>query len=163
MVPVQYHFQWPKTAVCWLQVYREQLEKKKYRVWLKSIVLSQNCKMKWKRIVVLKGKKSFLYEEVDKNVQFNFLFLRNFQNFYLCPLKAGGFFIWWLKKIVRLKQCPLYGFRFRNIWMGSIEKTDGIKRVCPSQQGLRYRAWPIYAGFTHCLMIICKYLVRLSA
>ena len=34
-----------------------------------------------------------------------------------------------------------------------------IKCVCPSQQGIRFRAWPIHAGFTvHCLVIICKYL-----
>ena len=29
--------------------------------------------------------------------------------FNLWPRKAGGFFIWELKKVVRLKQCPLYG------------------------------------------------------
>ena len=63
-----------------------------------------------------------LFEKIDKNFQFNSLFLGNFQNFYLFPGKADGFFIW-------------------------------------GYQGLRFRAWPIYTGFTiHCLMIICKYL-----
>ena len=38
-------------------------------------------------------------------------------------------------------------------------KKDKMKRVCPSQQGLRFKAGPIQAGFpAHCLMIICKYL-----
>ena len=60
-----------------------------------------------------------------------------------------------------MNQCPLCGFRFRDARKESTYKVDGTKRVCPSQQGLRFRAWPIYAGFTHCLMIICKYL-RLS-
>ena len=32
----------------------------------------------------------------------------------LCPREAGGFFIWELKKVARLKQCPLYGFYFRD-------------------------------------------------
>ena len=72
--------------------------------------------------------------------------------------KAVDFFIWWLKKLVCLKKCPFYGFRFRDARKGCIYKTDEIKRVCPSQQGLPFREWLIYAGFTvHCLMIICKY------
>ena len=65
----------------------------------------------------------------------------------MCPRKAGGFFMWGLKKAVRLKQCPLYGFHFRNLRRGSIYKTDGIKLICPSQQGLYFSALPIYAGF----------------
>ena len=89
----------------------------------------------------------FLFEKFDKNIQFN-----------SCWCKAGDFFIWGLKKVVRLKQWRLWGFRFRDRWKESIYKTDGTKRICPSQQDLRFRVWPIYADFTHCLMIICKYL-----
>ena len=52
-----------------------------------------------------------------------------------------------------------YGFHFRDAWKRSIQKADGIKRVCPSQQGLHFQAWPIYRRFTvDCHMIICKYL-----
>ena len=34
--------------------------------------------------------------------------------------KASDFFIWGLKKFVRLKQCYLYGFCFRDAWKRSI-------------------------------------------
>ena len=102
--------------------------------------------------IVLKCKKMFLFEKFDKNIQFN-----------SCWCKAGDFFIWGLKKVVRLKQWRLWGFRFRDRWKESIYKTDRTKPICPSQQDLCFRAWPIYADFTHCLMIICKYLsLRLS-
>ena len=48
--------------------------------------------------------------------------------------------------------------RFRDRWKESIYKTDGTKRVCPSQQDFCFRVWRIYADFTHCLMIIYEYL-----
>ena len=120
-IPVRYRFQWRKTTVCWLQ---RATWKKRYRALLKSIALLQNCKLKSKRIVdVLKCKKMFLLEKIDKNVHFNHLFLGNSSNFYLRPRKAGGFFIWGLKKVDRLKQCPLYGFIcFRDAWKGRILK-----------------------------------------
>ena len=76
----------------------------------------------------------------------------------MVPGKVGCFFIWRLKKFVCLKQCPLYSFHFRDMWEGSILKTDEIKGVCPSQQGLCFRAWPIYTSITvHCFIILCKY------
>ena len=62
-----------KTTIGWLH---RVTWKKRYRVRLKSIVLLQNYKMKSKRtIVVLKYKKMLLFEEIDKNIQFNSLFL----------------------------------------------------------------------------------------
>ena len=61
---------------------------KKYRVWVKSVALLQNCKLKSKKIVILKYKKMFLFAKIDKNFQFKSLFLGNFWNFYLCPRKA---------------------------------------------------------------------------
>ena len=71
--PVRYCFQWRKTTVGWLQ---RAIRKKGYKVQLKSIVLLQNCKIKWKRIIiVLKCKKMVLFEKIDKNFQFNSLFL----------------------------------------------------------------------------------------
>ena len=64
------------------------------------------------------------------------------KKFYLSPRKVGSFFVWGLKKVIRLKQCPVYSFRFRNA------SYHGVKHICP-QKCLRFRAWPIYAGFTH--------------
>ena len=78
---------------CWL-VAESNLEKKVEFDRLKSFALLQNCKIKTKKnIVVLRCKKMFLFEKIDKNVQFSFLFLGNFQNVCLCPCKAGGLFI----------------------------------------------------------------------
>ena len=37
------------------------------------------------------------------------------------------------ENFIRLKQCSLYGFLFRNGWKEKLQKIDGIKRVCPSQ------------------------------
>ena len=99
----------------------------------------------------------FLFKKIGGNVQFNSLFLENSNNFYLFPRKAGCFFIWGFK--VLSVWSSVFFFCFRHAWKESISKTDGIKRVGSSQQGLRFRAWPIHAAFTvHCLMIICKYL-----
>ena len=89
MVPVRYRFQWRKTAVGWLQ---RATWKKRYRGWLKSIVLPQNCKVKSERIiVVLKCKKMFLFEKIEKNVQFNSLFLRIFKTFICVHVKQVVF------------------------------------------------------------------------
>ena len=85
----------------------------------------------------LKCKKMFLFEKFDNNIQFN-----------LCWCKAGYFFIWGLKQVVGKE---------------SIYKTEGTKRICPSQQDLGFREWLIYADFTHCIMIICKYLIHKPA
>ena len=45
-----------------------------------------------KKIVALKCIKMFLFEKIDKNFKFKFMFLGNSWNFYLCPLKAECFF-----------------------------------------------------------------------
>ena len=50
-----------------------------------------------KKNVVLKCKKMFLFEKIDKNVQFNSV-SRKFLKF-LCPCKVGCFFIWGLKML----------------------------------------------------------------
>ena len=55
------------------------------------------------------------FENIDKNVRINSLFLGNSCNFYFCPRKTGDFFISELKKVVCPKQCPLYGFHFRDM------------------------------------------------
>ena len=62
-----------------------------------------------KKKTVLKCKKLFLFEKIDKNIQINSLFLGNSEKYFLCPRKAG------MKKVVPLKQCPFYGFRFRDV------------------------------------------------
>ena len=48
-----------------------------------------------KIIIVLKSKKMFVFEKFDKNIQLK-----------SCWCKAGDFFIWGLKKVIRLKQYP---------------------------------------------------------
>ena len=49
-----------------------------------------------------------LFEEIDKNIQFNSLFL-GIRETCFCPRETDGvFFTRELKKVVRLKQCPLY-------------------------------------------------------
>ena len=90
----------------------------------------------------------FLFEKIDKNVQF--LCFSEIPKIFICVhvRQVGGFFIQGRKKLSVLKQSPFFGFRFRDAWKESIQKTDRIKRVCPSQQGLFFRAWPIHAGFT---------------
>ena len=57
-----------KTIVSWLQ---RATWNKRYRVQAKSVALLQNCKWKLKK----KCKKMFLFEKIDKNDQFNSLFL----------------------------------------------------------------------------------------
>ena len=90
---VQYHFQWRKTTVGWLQ---SALVKKRHRVRLKSIVLLQNCKMKSKRIIaVLKCTKFFFLRKLTKMSNLILCF-SEFLKFFLCPGKA--FFIWVLTK-----------------------------------------------------------------
>ena len=61
---------------CWL-VPESNLEQKIQSSTI-SIEVLHTCKMKSKKkIVVLKSKKSFLFEKIDKNIQFNYLFLVN--------------------------------------------------------------------------------------
>ena len=125
----------------WLAV--EGNLEKKYRVRLKKYHTPLKLENEIKRNrCCLKVKKRGFFAKIDKNVQFNYLFLRISKMFIWVRVRPGGFFIWELKKVVHLKQCPLYSFCFRDAWKGSIEKTVNITRVCPSQQGL---------------IIICKY------
>ena len=65
--------------------------------------------MKSKRtIVVLKYKKMLLFEEIDKNIQFNSLFLGIRETCVSARVRQVAFFNWELKKVVHQKQCPLY-------------------------------------------------------
>ena len=56
----------------------------------------QPAKWNQKIVVILKSKKMFLFGKIDKNVQFNFLFLGNF---HLRLRIGGGFFILVWKKL----------------------------------------------------------------
>ena len=109
-VPVRYCFQWRKTTVC----YREQLGKE-------GTQLLSFKTVKWNQ--------SFFLRKLTKMSNLILCFSEIPSIFYLCPHKAGGLFIWGLKKVVCLKQCPLYGFCFRDAWKGTIQETDRIKRV----------------------------------
>ena len=59
-------------------------------------------------IVVLKYKTMLLFEEIDKNNQFNSLFVGIRETFLSTRVRQVVFFIWELEKVVHLKQCPLY-------------------------------------------------------
>ena len=58
------------------------------------------------------------------------------------------------------------GFLFTVFALEMREREAYRKRVCTSLQGLRFRAWPIYAGFTVLFLIgqcnvhwrFCKYV-----
>ena len=117
--PVSYHFQWCKTTIGWLH---RVTWKKRYRVRLKSIVLLQNYKMKSKRIiVVLKYKRNVSFWRNWQKYSIQFSVSRNLWNFYFCPHETGGCFCLRTKKVVHLKQCPLYvltalGMRKREVY-----------------------------------------------
>ena len=49
-----------------------------------------------------------IFEEIDKNIQFNCLFLGIHETFVSVRVILVAFFTWELKKVVCLKQCPLY-------------------------------------------------------
>ena len=72
-VPVGYYFQWRKATAGCLQ----RSTWKRYIVRLKSIALLQTAKWSFKKVIILKCKKMFLFQEIDKNIQFNPLFLEN--------------------------------------------------------------------------------------
>ena len=131
--------------------------RKRYRVWIKSVAILRTPKWNQKKrnIVVLKCKKMFLFEKIDKKVRFISLFLGNS---YLCPRKTGDSFMWGPKNL-SVSSSILFTVFALEMRKRKEYRKHGIKRVCPSQQGLCFRAWPIHAGFTvHCLMSICKYL-----
>ena len=100
-VPVRYCFQWRKTTVC----YREQLGKE-------GTELLSFKTVKWNQC--------FFLRKLTKMSNLILCFSEIPPSFYLCPRKAGEFFVWGLKKVVCLKQCPLYGFCFRDVWKGTI-------------------------------------------
>ena len=86
-VKVDITFSGTKTIVGWLE---RATWNKRQRVPVKSVALLQNCKLKSKKNV-LKCKKMFLFEKIDKNVRFNSLFLGNSWNF--CVRVRQGVFL----------------------------------------------------------------------
>ena len=70
-----------------------------YIYQLKTIALLQ------KICVVLKLKKKFFLIKLIK-----MLYLIPSILLFNCPRKAGGFFMWGLKNVAPLKECPFYGF-----------------------------------------------------
>ena len=50
----------------------------------------------------------FLFEKIDKKNQFNSSFLGIPGTFISVRVRQVAFFIWEMKKVVYLKQCPLY-------------------------------------------------------
>ena len=49
-----------------------------------------------------------LFEEIDKNINFDSLFLGIRETCVSAQVRQVAFFNWELKKVVRQKQCPLY-------------------------------------------------------
>ena len=143
---------------CWLVAERNL--KKRHRVQrLKSIALLQNCKMKSKRfIAVVKCKKCFFLRKLTK--MFNLIlrfseFLRFFFVF------GWGRLLFYLRTVKKFSVWSSVLFTVSALEMCDREHIENRRdqSVCPPKQGLRFRAWPIYAGITaHCLIILCKYL-----
>ena len=108
-------------------------------VWISEYVnIYRNC---LKRYLTCGIKKKKVVLRCKKKKR---LFLRKLTKMYKLILwRRGDFFIWELKKVACLKQCPLYGFRFKDTWKGRILKTNEIKCVSPSQQRLCFRAWTV--------------------
>ena len=95
---------------------------------------SKTAKWNQKRNILFSSVKKTLFflRKLTKMSKLMLCFSETPKTFTCIRLRQVTFFISGLKKVVRLKQCPLYGFHFR--------------------------AWPIYAGFTvDCHMIICEY------
>ena len=101
----------------------------------------------------------FLSAKIDKNIQFNSLFLGIPKIFLYVRVKQVAFFIW--EKVVCLKQCPVYGFPFRDVWEGSIWKTDVMKCLCLPKlnkvAALEHDQFIQALVTAHCLIILCKY------
>ena len=71
----RYRFEWRKNNC---QLVEESNLDKRYRVRIKSVALHQIANWNQENnFVVLKCKKMFLFEEIDRNVEFNSLFLGN--------------------------------------------------------------------------------------
>ena len=97
--------------------------------------------MKSKRtIVVLKYKKMLLFEEIDKNIQFNSLFLGIRETFISALFETGDFFYLSTEKSFPLKQCPLYVLTALEMRKREVYRKQTISHVYLSQQGLRCRA-----------------------
>ena len=108
-----------------------------YALLYSEVSLSLKKKMKsWKKSNVLKHikKTSFFLRILTKMFKLILCFSEIPKTFICVCVRQVTFFIWG-------------------------QKTNGIKHACPCQQGIRFRAWPIYAGFTaNCHMVVFKYL-----
>ena len=73
------------------------------------------------------------------------------------PVLGRWFFYLKTEKVIRLKQCPLYGFRFRNKAYG--KQTRSNVSVPLNKVSALEHDRSIHVGFTVlCPIIICKYL-----
>ena len=68
-----------------------------------------------------------LFEQIDKNIQFNTLFLGIRETF--CLRETGGFFISELKKVVHLKQCRLYVLTALEMCKRKVYREQAISHV----------------------------------
>ena len=78
-------------------------------------------------------------------MSFLILCFSEFLNLFFCPRKAGGSFIWGLFFIFSCHSIiviTVSALEMRE-WEAYREQTRS-KRVCSSQQGLRFSVWPIY-------------------
>ena len=114
--PVRYGFQWCKTTVGWLQ---RATWKKRYRARLK-------------KIVILKSKKCFSLRKLTKMSNLILCF-SEIPKIFLCSRKSGGLSEDWKKLSVWSSVLFLvFALEMRK---REAYRTDGIKRVYPSQQG----------------------------
>ena len=117
-VPIRCPFQWRKTTAGWLQ---SATWKKGAEFDSKVSYSFETAKWNEKELLLFESvKKMFLCQKVDKSVQFNSLFLQIPKMLLCVRIGQVAFFVWGLKRVVCLKQCPLYGFCFNDAWKGSI-------------------------------------------
>ena len=80
---------------------------------------SSKLQIEIKKMLLWSVNKMFLFEKVDKNVQFNSLFLRNSWNFCV-RVRQGVLFNWGLKMLSVWSSVLLTVFRFRNAWKENV-------------------------------------------
>ena len=81
---------------------------------------SKTAKWNQKRNILFSSVKKthFFLRKLTKMSKLMLCFSETPKTFTCIRLRQVTFFISGLKKVVRLKQCPLYGFRFRDLWKG---------------------------------------------
>ena len=122
---------------------RGNLEKRKNRVQLNSILLLQNYKMhtKW-IIVVLKCKKMFLFEKFDEYFQFNSLFLEISKDFLCICIKQVAFLSGDWKKSLEMRERKWYRKETRsNMHSVLFNKVSGLEFDRFEQMSLYTLSW----------------------